>query len=85
MRAYLEPYRRPLQAVPVGCGRFISSGLTVVPSGRDRASRASLSWPWLSPMERGASTLEESKGVIPANTLPYFSKGISERYLKYIK
>ena len=44
---------------PVGCGRFIGSGLTVVPSGRDKASRASLSWPLLSPMERGASTLEE--------------------------
>jgi hypothetical protein len=52
-------YIKPLQAVPVGCGRFISSGLTVAPSGRDRASRGLLSWPLLSPMERGASTLEE--------------------------
>jgi hypothetical protein len=46
---------------PVGRGRFISSGLTVAPSGRDRASRGLLSLPLLSPMERGASTL----GALP--------------------
>jgi hypothetical protein len=44
---------------PVGRGRFVGSGLTVAPSGRDRASRGLLSLPLLSPMERGASTLEE--------------------------
>ena len=42
-----------------GRGRFVGSGLTVAPSGKGRASRGLLSWPLLSPMERGASTLEE--------------------------
>ena len=47
-----------MEAVSVGCGRFVFSSPTVAPSGRGRAARGLLSWPLLSPMERGASTLE---------------------------
>jgi len=82
LREYLEQYRRPLQPFSVGRVRSDGSGLTVAPSGRERASIGLPLWPWPCLRWRGEPQhLKRGKWLLSLT----ISKGLLERYLKYIK